>query len=122
MQKILTRNELRVLLTQWEQGQITTEELNGFAGELYPNEEVDYEDWETDGENSVTKEVLAALDMMDMNLMVPEDVPVYLEFLNTPLGSYTDGYLRLRQYLQCVNIKKRQKALSEIPFYKAFCE
>lgn len=121
MQKVITRKELRELLTQWQQGQITAEQLNGFAGELYPNDDVDYEDWEGDGENSVTNEVLAALDMMDMNLVVPEDVPAYLEFLNTPVGLFNEGYSKFRQHLQDVNIEERQKALSEIPFYKAFC-
>jgi len=122
MKKIITRNELRDLLTKWQRGQITAEELNSLAGELYPNDEVGYEDWEADGESSVTNEVLAALDMMDMNLMVPEDVPAYLEFLNTPLGSFKEGYSKLRQCLQHINIEDRQVALSKIPFYKAFCE
>jgi hypothetical protein len=109
-------------LLQWQEGQITPRELNNLAGENYPNDEVEYEDWDEAETNSVTNEVLAALDMMDINLMTPEDVPAYLDFIETPPASFEEGYKKLQQYLKQINIKKRAAPLVADPLYERFCQ
>ena len=121
MKRIISRKELKEKLLQWQSGQITAHELNDWAGENYPNDDVEYDDWD-ETENSVTNEVLAALDMMDMNLMTPEDVPAYVKFLETPHGSFDVGYSQLQQYIKQIDIKKRAAALAANPFYEKFCQ
>lgn len=121
MKKIIRRKDLKEKLLQWHEDQITAPELNGWAGGNYPNDDVEYEDWDEAEEYSVTNEVLAALDMMDMNLMTPEDIPAFLDFLETPPASFEEGYNRLQQYLEQRDIKKRAAALVTDPFYERFC-
>lgn len=121
MKKILRRKDLKEKLLLWQQGVITAHELNDWAGENYPNDDVEYEDWDAAEEYSVTNEVLAALDMMDMNLMTLEDVPAYLSFLETPPASFEEGYNKHQKYLEQIDINKRAAALVTDPFYERFC-
>ena len=100
---------------------MTARELNAWAGENYPGDCVDYDDWDERGDNSCINEVLAALDSMDMNLMTAEDVPAYLDFLETSPDSFEKGYMKLRQYLDHIDLKKRAAALMADPFYERFC-
>jgi len=122
MKMIISRKDLKEKLLQLQEGRITALELNDWAGGNYLNDEIDYEDWDEAGEDSVTNEVLAALDMMDMNLMTPEDVPAYLDFLETPPAAFEEGYKKLQQYLNRIDIKKRAAALVTDPFYERFCQ
>jgi len=122
MKRIISRKDLREKLLQWQDGRITAPELNDWAGGNYPNDEIEYEDWDETGENSVTNEVLAALDMMDMNLMAPEDIPVYLDFLETPPAAFEEGYKKLQQYLNQIDINKRAADLVTDQFYERFCQ
>jgi len=122
MKRIITRKDLKEKLLQWQAGQMTAHDLNDWVGSNYPNEEVEYEDWDETEEFSVTNEVLAALDMMDMNLMTLEDVPAYLDFLETPPASFEEGYKELQQYLEQIDLKKRAAALVADPFYERFCQ
>ena len=122
MTKIITRNDVENILIQWQKCQIKAQDLHDWAENLYLKDGIDYEDWEQDESYSVTNEVLGALDMMDMNLMTPEDVPAYLEFLKTPLGCYNEGYSKLEQYLQQIDVEERRRLLSENPFYSIFCK
>jgi len=119
--KKITRKDLKEKLLRWREGQITAQELNDWAGRNYPNDDVEYEDWDEAEENSVTNEVLAALDMMDMNLMTPKDVSAYLDFLETPPSAFEEGYKQLQQYLNQIDIKKRAAVLVTDPFYERFC-
>jgi len=121
MRKIISRRDLKEKLLQWQEGQITAHALNDWAGENYPKEDVDYEDWDEAEEFSVTNEVLAALDMMDLNLMSPEDVPTYLDFLETAPASFEEGYNKLQRYLEQIDIKKRAADLVTDPLYERFC-
>jgi hypothetical protein len=66
-------------LRDWAGGHTSTEEIQSWACDAYMHDEVDFADWEKE-DDSVTKEVVAALDMLDMNLVLPEDEPIYLEF------------------------------------------
>ncbi|MSU61916.1 MAG: hypothetical protein EXS31_05905 [Pedosphaera sp.] len=83
--RIIKREDLAQVVNDWGSGRMSSTEVLNWANALYPSDEVDYDDWEED--NSVTNEILAALDMLDMNLALPEDVAVYLEFLSHPSAS-----------------------------------
>lgn len=119
MTEIITRKQLKDLLMQWRNGELSEEQLHDWAENRYLTDEVDYSDWEND--NSVTNEVLGALDMMNMNLMTKEDIESYLTFLDTPPGQFSQGYGKLEDYLKMINYSERKRTLAKIPFYKKFC-
>jgi hypothetical protein len=118
--RILKRDELAQKLKDWQGGRISSEELLRWADALYPSDDVDYEDWE--GDDSVTNEVLAALDMLDMNLALPEDAPIYLQFLATPVGEFQNGYRRYKQALDRIDYDNRRTSLRDIPPYAPFLQ
>lgn len=120
MTEIITRKQLKNLLTKWRNGELTEEQLHDWAENRYLNDEVDYSDWEND--KSVTNEVLGALDMMDMNLMTKEDIESYMKFLDTPPGQIIQGLRKLEDDLKMINYPERKKTLAKIPFYKDFCK
>jgi len=122
MSKIVTRAEVKEVLIKWQQGDIDAKYVNDWAGNLYPSTEVDYDDWEADDSNSITNEVLAALDMLDMNLLTVEDIPAYVEFLNTPQGDFNKANAKLQRYLRSIDISERKKQLAQIKIYAPFCD
>jgi hypothetical protein len=118
--RILKRDELAQKLKDWQAGRVSSEELLRWADGLYPSDDVDYEDWE--GDDSVTNEVLAALDMLDMNLALPEDAPIYLDFLSTPVGQFQVGYARYKQALERIDYSTRRTSLRSVPPYAPFLQ
>jgi len=97
---------------------MSSEEVLKWADAVYPSGDADYEDWE--GENSVTNEVLGALDMLDANLALPEDAPIYLEFLATPPGQFDAGYAKFQQQIGAIDYNRRRADLKDQPLYAPF--
>jgi hypothetical protein len=118
--QIVTREDIARVLTEWSNGRMTSIEVLSWADSLYPSDDVDYEDWE--GEDSVTKEVLAALDMLDMNLALPEDAPIYLQFLSTPAAEFASGYREFRRKLDAIDYDRRRVQLRDIVPYASFLQ
>ena len=118
--RILKRDEVAQKLRDWQAGKISSEELLHWADALYPSDDVDYEDWE--GDDSVTNEVVAALDMLDMNLGLPEDAPIYLDFLATPVGEFRSGYDKYKQALDRIDYDSRRASLRNLPLYAPFLQ
>ncbi|MFC4348641.1 hypothetical protein ACFO5Q_12375 [Kordiimonas lipolytica] len=121
MTQIISRANIKEVLERWAEGTLSAEEVHAWAGQHYQNRAYDFEDREDQEENSVSNEVLAQLDMLDMNLLVPEDIPSYIEFLSTPLGGFDDGYSKLKAYLGTVNIDVRREQLKGTSPYQPFC-
>lgn len=91
---IVTRLEIADMLRRWQAGEVSAREVHAWAEDRYARmPEVDVDDWEGlhGAEESVANEVLGELDRLNMNLVLAEDVPIYLEFLATPPGSFRDG-------------------------------
>ena len=116
----ITREDVRSKLRDWRDGNISTQEIYEWAGSLYPNIECEYEDLEGKESNSVTNEVLAALDMVNMNLNIPEDAKIFLELLSTPLGEFESGYALLQRRLNSIDYDLRRKTLRDNPLYAPF--
>jgi hypothetical protein len=123
--QILMRRELAGILRQWADGELSAEQVHEWASSRdmnFANDEIDMDDWEGEGPDSVAHEVLVALDMLDMNLMLVEDIPIYLEFLNTPIDHFNEGYRKWNTALESIDYKVRQQSLKEIPLYAPFCK
>ena len=80
-----TRRSQKKLL-EWQSGHISADEIHRWAEKRYHNDDFDYDDWEGEEENSVTNEIIAHLDMLNLNLTTDADVGIFLEFLSTPEG------------------------------------
>jgi hypothetical protein len=111
--RIITREEIARMLSDWANGGVSAQDVFGWAGTLYPSDELECADWEND-QNSVSNEVLAALDMLDVNLALPEDVPIYLEFLSTPVGHFEVGHRRFRGRLEAIDYESRARHLRDV--------
>jgi hypothetical protein len=115
----VTREQIRQKLREWQSGSITAEGIQSWAGSRWMSEHFTYEDWEFD-EFSASNEVLAALDMLDMNLTTEADAEAFIEFLDTPLGEYPIGYNRMKKKIRSADFEARRRSLRGIPPYAAF--
>jgi len=118
--RIVHREEVSRNLIEWGSGRMRSEDLLQWADALYPSDSVEYSDWE--GDNSVTKETLAVLESLDMNLALPEDSPIYLEFLSTPPGEFDAGYARFQDRLTAIDYESRRSQLRNVPLYSRFLQ
>ncbi len=121
MKKIISRNQIKEILNKWLNNELSASQVHEWAGNLYPNDNVEYTDWEGDDDNSVTNQVLADLDMMDMNLMIKDDIEHYLVFLDTPPDQFNFGCQKLENYLYTIDLEIRREELRNDEFYSNFC-
>ena len=120
MARVVSRVEVANVLRQWQDRALTVSQMHEWAEGLYLPGDIDFDDNEGELEDSAVKEVLASLDLLDMNLVTADDVPIYLEFLNTPVGQFQEGYRRFQAALATIDYEKRRVALAGDPFYASF--
>jgi hypothetical protein len=111
MSELITRDDLRTLLADWKGGRRTTQQLHDWAEQRYPGAE--YED-------EVVTEVVAFLDMLDMNLVIVDDIPLILRVLDLP-SEQADQASALLRAVDSVEFERRRRALAGDPFYAIFC-
>ncbi|MCE9528445.1 MAG: hypothetical protein K8R36_20575 [Planctomycetales bacterium] len=116
---VITRACLAEKLRQWQAGAISTADLSVWAENIYGVADVD--DREGPNDDSVANEVLGALDMLRLNLTLPEDIPIFLEFLATPRGDFQRGYAEFEKHRDAVDIRSRRAMLKNDPIYSPFC-
>ncbi len=117
----VSRQDIIDLLESWQRGDISASDVYDWAENHYWPGHLECEDWEGEDDNSVTVAVLSSLDLLPMNLMLQEDIPIYLEFLKTPAGEFKRGYTKWRNSIDSINYEKRKMDLSWDPFYQQFC-
>src|SRR5688572_10348010 len=110
MARLVSRGEIVDVLQRWQAGILTAEHVHAWANEAYVPGAMEFDDYEDD-DNSVALEVLASLDMLDLNFTVVDDVPIYLEFLGTPKGRFAEGYRQFQQAMAAINVEERQAQL-----------
>lgn len=121
--KYITRDEIKKALFDWQNSKINDVELYAWANKKYDEamlDKSDFEDYEGD-DNSVSMEVLHCLECMNMNLVIEEDIPALIEFLETPVGSYKIGLEKWENYNKRIDYAKRKKELKENPLYSKYC-
>jgi hypothetical protein len=57
-----------------------------------------------------------------MNLALPEDAPIYLDFLSTPVGQFQIGHTRYKQALDRINYDSRRTSLRNTLPYAPFLQ
>jgi hypothetical protein len=117
----VSRDDLIEILTKWESDQLSEQEIIDWADQYFPDE-IEFEDWEGNDDQSVSNEIMASLDSLGMNLVIKEDIPIYIEFLKTPVGEFEQGYSKWRDELSEIDIENRMKLLKKNPIYTDFCK
>src|SRR5687767_7301947 len=103
------------MLQAWQAGELGTQQLWDWASHRFQAGQADYDDW--DGEDSVAREVLTMLDSLDLHLMLVEDVPLHLSFLQSPLGAFSQSQLNWHNELAQLNYNQRRLKLRDNPIY-----
>jgi hypothetical protein len=116
----ITRGVLFHLLSQWQSGELTTQDVWDWASHHFLPGETDYDDWEDD--SSVAQEILCLLDSLDLNLVVVDDVAIHLTFLETPIGDFQEGYRRWRQAHEQIDFAARRLRLQDDLIYAPHCK
>jgi hypothetical protein len=118
MKQSASRRELHHQLTKWEEGEIDVASIKAWAEEILDTDtwQTFIDDWTQEDEESVSLEILRTLEMADINLLTPEDVPVLKELLN--VDDLKTFHAQKDAHFQQVNYAKRTQELAHVPFYK----
>lgn len=122
VRKLSSREDLRNLLLDWQAGKLSDEEMYNCVSE---NHFGNYYD-------PLMMSLLRDLDMMDMNLITKDDVPIYLQLLDLEfipereerdekwdiLADFLDLYTGY--YYRTLDRNKRAASLVGDPFYGKF--
>ena len=110
-----SREDLRDLLRRWAAGQLSEQEIHAEAESLWEAEE--WPEVDEADDRSIPIEVLSQLDIMNHQLLMPDDIPALADFLNTPLGDALEGWRRWRRYWGGIDFDARRERLANHSFY-----
>jgi|GEM_PF-5806026 len=115
---VVTREYLISLLRAWQQDKINTAEFYETIEMIFSNY-TKLLDWENGGEDSVTRDVIAHLEMLDLDFIIQEDIESIIEFLNTPIGKIEEGAKKFEQYKPNTSHEERIKKFNgQYPYIK----
>jgi hypothetical protein len=66
---------------------------------------------------SIAIEVLSQLEILNHQLITTDDIPVIMEFLDTPPGEERDGWVKWQSYWKNVDYENRKRELIANPYY-----
>jgi len=95
---VVTRAGLRDVLTRWQAGRLTHQQVYDWA-----NERSGLSDW--DPEDEVTAQILTHLDVLDANLTTTEDIPTFLAMLDAQTEA--DAMQILAEHSKTFNLEER---------------
>jgi hypothetical protein len=113
--KEATRKELLNILGEWQKGVRSTREVHEWAVARYAVPE-----WEAEYE--VANQVLAELDMLYVNLIIVEDIPIIQKVLSSPSSLCQQSLSELEEYHKSIDITRRKHELVVNPFYARYCK
>src|SRR6478672_10026068 len=99
--KIVTREELRIIIRAWECGAYTPNEVHAWAEERYASSHYEPED-------EIANEVLAQLDMLAINLTTLEDVETFFAMLALPSSEVERASAILQRHMDEIGISERR--------------
>lgn len=98
--------EVEAMLDRWAAGQITAPEVKAWVDRVA-------------GADPIVRELLAELDLLEVYLLTPEDVPALLAFLGS--ADVTAGLDEWTRYRDAIDLDERSRRLKRDKFYKPFC-
>lgn len=112
----IERSDLLTLLEQWQTGAIDAREVHEHAEALMEELE-EHPRYPEHDPKSIPMEVLLHLDILNHQLITPEDIPVIQAFLHTPLGKESQGWSVWRNYWDNLDLERRRQELVSNPYY-----
>lgn len=113
MTQALFGTDVTSILSQWKAGLLTNAQVHEWATDRYA-----VVAWEP--EDGAVNEVLACLDVMDMNLVTVEDVAALLAALGQETAEAAAE--AMGAYQDTVDLAARKRRLADEPFYSRFCK
>lgn len=110
MSIVVTREYLISLLEAWQKNKISAKSIYETASNLYSSKLIVIDE-EGNEDNSVTREVLAYLECLDMDFITQDDIEPCKQFLKTPIGKFHEGLKKWQNYLTTINHEERVKKL-----------
>ena len=111
----VTRADLRLLLSRWQTGELPAASIHEWAEERFATDR-----WEP--EDDVVNEVLGTLDMLDINLVTIDDIPVLLKALEMGPGSLEGAAQLLEDHWKGISMPQRANSLVTNPLYSSFAK
>jgi hypothetical protein len=109
------RGVIRSLLRRWRSDEIDEREVREEAERLL--DEHGWIEYPENDDRSVALEVLSQLGILDRQLVIREDIPAMLGFLDTPPGEASKGWQTWRRYWNSLDYEKRREELKQNPYY-----
>ena len=114
--KEIERSELLALLEQWQKGAIDESVIHEQA-ESKIDELGELPSYPEDDPRSIPVEVLLYLDILNHQLIIPEDIPAMEAFLRTLPGDEAQGWAIWRNYWNNLDLETRKQELESNPYY-----
>lgn len=109
------REEIRRILQLWQRGAVDVQRVQAKAEQLL--ETWNYPTYEESDPRSIPIDVLSNLDMAYYQLVVPQDIPAMLRFLDTPPGQEANAWKHWKQYWNDIDYDDRKRRLRTDEFY-----
>lgn len=110
------KDELRKLLELWQTGKLTEREVHEEAEFLWGRNR-QWPEYPRDNPQSIILEILLNLESLNVQSITVEDIPVMLNFLNTPVGEELAGWQAWEQYWDNMDFEQRRLSLLANPYY-----
>jgi hypothetical protein len=114
--KEIERSELLALLEQWQKGALDERAIHEQV-ESKIDELGELPSYPEDDPRSIPVEVLLHLDILNHQLITPEDIPAMEAFLRTSLGDEAQGWAVWRNYWNNLDLEKRKRELESNQYY-----
>ncbi|MBI3805686.1 MAG: hypothetical protein HY282_18195 [Nitrospirae bacterium] len=114
MAQTIRRKDIQKVLIGWQKGKLTAKEVHAWAEDRYAA-------YNWDPEDDVVNEVLGRLDLLNMTLTTPEDIPAFLQTLSYSSDCLQQAVEYLEGYESEVDIEQRKRACAHDPLYAPFC-
>jgi hypothetical protein len=109
------RVKLSWLLNGWESGAASTAEVHQLA-EQWMSESV-WPQLERSNPLSAAAEVLSQLDILNQQLITPDDIPAMRQFIEDARENALSAWKRWEKYWESVDLEKRRQELAGSDFY-----
>lgn len=115
----MTSDTLRVallgLLEKWESSVLNAGDVHEAAEALMAR--WDWKECPRDQPLSIINEVLAQLDVLNQQLIIPDDIPAIRDFLSAPVGGEAQAWSSWESYWEAVDYEERARLLRGNPDY-----
>ena len=111
----ISRRQLLDLVDNWAEGNLSEIQVHEIAEEIWGKE--DWPNYPEDDPRSIALGVVSYLEVLNYQLVTEEDIPIIVDFLNTPKGKEKNGWVNWRRYWERLDLETRKQELKNNPYY-----